>query len=277
MNLLLLTSVDVKNCTATITNSTQIQHLRQVLKVDVGDDIRVGVINGKMGSAKIASIQSECIELHQVSLTEPPPPKLALTLVLALPRPKVLRRLIMDLTAIGVKQIVLLNSYRTEKSYWQSPMLSRLDEFVQEGLQQAVDTVPPLISIKKRFKPFVEDELPVMLQNCTQPDCRLSTTISMQNVQAVVAHPYASSSWQQFLSSINAVDAKNLPNDFSKLPSILFIGAEGGWIDYEINLLIQQGCLPVSFGQRILRTEAAVNVCVGQWLFEVINPTAINP
>lgn len=279
MNLLLLTDFDVKNCTATITNSTQIQHLRQVLKVNEGDDIRVGVIHGNMGSAKVASIQGDCIKLHQLSLTEPPPPKLELTLVLALPRPKVLRRLIMDITAIGVKQIVLLNSYRTEKSYWQSPMLSRLDEFVQEGLQQALDTVPPAISLKKRFKPFVEDELPVMLQNGTH---EVSATINLQNVQAVVAHPYANTSWQEFLSSINMVASNNLSlnnpssnltadltSNCSKLPAMLFIGAEGGWIDYEINLLTQQGCLPVSFGQRILRTEAAVNMCVGQWLSNV--------
>ena len=51
-----------------------------------------------------------------------------------------------------------------------------------------------------------------------------------------------------------------------KLPSMVFIGAEGGWIDYEIDLLAEQGCTAVNIGPRILRTEAAVNVILGQWL-----------
>jgi RsmE family RNA methyltransferase len=54
----------------------------------------------------------------------------------------------------------------------------------------------------------------------------------------------------------------------SALPSMVFIGAEGGWIDYEIELLAEQGCTPVNIGPRILRTEAAVNVILGQWLLE---------
>ena len=49
---------------------------------------------------------------------------------------------------------------------------------------------------------------------------------------------------------------------------MVFIGAEGGWIDYEIDLLAEQGCTAVNIGARILRTEAAVNVILGQWLLE---------
>ena len=51
-----------------------------------------------------------------------------------------------------------------------------------------------------------------------------------------------------------------------ELPNIVCIGAEGGWIDYEIELLSAQGCTPVHIGSRILRTEAAVNAILGQWL-----------
>ena len=49
-------------------------------------------------------------------------------------------------------------------------------------------------------------------------------------------------------------------------PTNNFLGAEGGWIDYEIELLIMQGCQTVTIGSRILRTEAAVNAIIGQWL-----------
>ena len=43
-------------------------------------------------------------------------------------------------------------------------------------------------------------------------------------------------------------------------------GAEGGWIDYEVDLLCKHGCTAVSLGQRILRTETVVNVLLGHWL-----------
>ncbi len=162
-------------------------------------------------------------------------------MVLALPRPKVLRRLIMDMTALGVNDIILINSYRTQKSYWQSPMLARLDEFVLEGLQQGIDTIAPRISLQKRFKPFVEDELASLMTN-----------------RAIVAHPYSALSFAQY---VQQPLAKPKAAHESVLPSMVFIGAEGGWIDYEIELLAEQGCTPV-------RTEAAVNVILGQWLLE---------
>jgi len=155
----------------------------------------------------------------------------------------VLRRLIMDMTSLGINKLIIVNSYRTQKSYWQSPLLNRIDEFVFEGLQQAIDTVPPVIEFKKRFKPFVEDEFPALLGN------------------AVIAHPYASQSWKSYLDV-----AKCKTNNTDNMPKVLCIGAEGGWIDYEVDLLCQHGCKAVSLGQRILRTEAVVNVLLGHWL-----------
>lgn len=247
MNILLLPPKAIENNQAIITDIVQYQHVKQVLKSNVGDVVKVGQLGGTIGTASISQITDTNIVLNNVKLTQPPPSKLNLTVILALPRPKVLRRLIMDMTAMGVKHIILVNSYKTQKSYWQSPMLNRLDEFVLEGLQQGVDTIPPKIELKKRFKPFVEDELAGLMQ---QSD-------SSSDVAGVVAHPYAKNSWYDFFN-------KAIKQD-TGLPPVLWIGAEGGWIDYEVALLTQHGCLPVSLGQRILRTEAAVNNMVGFW------------
>ena len=164
-----------------------------------------------------------------------------------MPRPKVLRRLIMDMTSLGVNKLIIVNSYRSQKSYWQSPLLNRIDEFVFEGLQQAIDTVPPVIEFKKRFKPFVEDEFPALLQG-------------KEPARAVIAHPYASQSWRAYLDS----DHKE-----GGMPKVLCIGAEGGWIDYEVDLLCQHGCEAISLGERILRTETVANVLLGHWLDKV--------
>lgn len=243
MNCLLLPAANFSqhksNHKAQIIAPEQIAHVHDILNAQLGDRLKIGMLGGNLGSAVIDSIDGNNIQLREVNLTFTPPAKLNVTVVLALPRPKVLRRLIMDMTALGVRNIILINSYRTQKSYWQSPMLTRLDEFVLEGLQQGVDTIAPIITLQKRFKPFVEDQLAALITD-----------------RALVAHPYSELSLANYLQQ-QATDA---------LPSVVFIGSEGGWIDYELALLQAQGCQAVNLGARILRTEAAVNVILGQWL-----------
>lgn len=228
-----------KNATS-ISDKQQIKHIKEVLNSKVGDSLTIGEIGGNIGKATISQMNSNEILLKDITLDKKPPAKLDLTAILALPRPKVLRRLIMDMTSLGVNRLIIVNSYRTQKSYWQSPLLERIDEFILEGLQQAIDTVPLEVVLKKRFKPFVEDEFPALIGD------------------AIIAHPYASQSWQSYLD-----ETKRKSNT---MPKILRIGAEGGWIEYEVDLLCEHGCTAVSLGQRILRTETVVNVLLGQWL-----------
>ena len=184
MNCILLPATNFQhdNASAYINDLAQIAHVNKVLNAQVGDRLKIGQLGGKLGSAIIKTITSDSIQLSDIQLNNNPPAKLNLIVVLALPRPKVLRRLIMDMTALGVNDIILINSYRTQKSYWQSPMLARLDEFVLEGLQQGVDTIAPRISLQKRFKPFVEDELASLMTN-----------------RAIVAHPYSALSFAQYV------------------------------------------------------------------------------
>ena len=228
-----------KNATS-ITNKEQITHIKEVLKAKEGDSLTIGEIGGNIGKATIAKITNDKVLLADIELNKKPPTKLDLTIVLALPRPKVLRRLIMDMTSLGVNRLIIVNSYRSQKSYWQSPLLDRIDEFIFEGLQQAIDTIPLKVELKKRFKPFVEDEFPSLLK---------------KNDGAIIAHPYALQSWKTYLKE----------NSNTQMPKVLCIGAEGGWIDYEVELLCKYGCRAVSLGERILRTETVVSVLLGQW------------
>jgi len=229
----------------TINDPKQITHIKEVLKSKVGDSLTIAEMGGKIGKAKVAQINHDEVVLSDIVLGKQPPAKLDVTVILAMPRPKVLRRLVMDMTSLGINKLIIVNSYRTQKSYWQSPLLERLDEFVFEGLQQAVDTVPPVIELKKRFKPFVEDEFPSLLQD---------EDGAKEQADAIIAHPYATQTWMSYLD-----DAKGMPK-------VLCIGSEGGWIDYEVALLCKHGCKAVSLGERILRTESVANVLLGHWL-----------
>jgi 16S rRNA (uracil1498-N3)-methyltransferase len=169
-----------------------------------------------------------------VQLNQSAPPPLPLTLVLALPRPKVLRRVLRSVTALGVKRIVLLNCVRVEKSYWQSPVLSSglLQEQLILGLEQSKDTNLPEVLLRPLFKPFVEDELPGLIKG-TLP---------------LVAHPTASTP---------------CPRDIKKAAT-LAIGPEGGFVDYEMDKIIQCRFTPVHMGERILSVETAVPALIAR-------------
>jgi RsmE family RNA methyltransferase len=237
MNLLLLDQHDLVNTElAVIRDQRRCEHIQQIQKVQIGDQLKVGLINGMIGNAIIRQISSGSspeIQL-QYELTEPPPAALPLTLVMALPRPKMFRRVLQTLSSLGVKSVYFIHSYRVEKSYWQSPFLNESDVHHQLilGLEQSGDTALPRVHFKKRFKPFVEDELPNIIKNKT----------------ALVAHPYTTTP---------------CPVSFNQ-PLVLAIGPEGGFIPYEIDLFNQQGFSAVHLGERILRVETALPFLVGR-------------
>lgn len=215
-----------------IEDQRQIKHLNQHLQLRAGDTLKVGVRDGQRYLTEVQSITAQQIMLRPIQ-TESVPNKLPVHLILALPRPKVLRRIIMDAVTLGVERISLIHSYRVDKSYWQSPFLQQLDDYVTLGLEQAGDTIVPEIQLYKRFKPFVEDVLP--------------TLISEQR-PAYVAHPYAEQS---------------IPHAIAHGCNLI-VGPEGGFIPYEIELLKKNGCQAMSLGNRILRTETAVSNILGR-------------
>ena len=233
MNLLLLDDADFVAADRVLLRDRRLTHLHEVHRAESGDSLRVGRLGGLMGEGRLLSLSRDEAQL-QVSFTQAPPAKLPLTLLLALPRPKMLRRVLQTVAAMGVPRLVLLNSYRVEKSFWQTPFLS--PEAIREqlilGLEQARDTVLPEVSIEKRFKPFVEDRLPAIAADTL----------------GLVGHP------GEFPACPRAVEQ----------PATLAIGPEGGWIPYEVEKLREAGLQPVQLGERILRVETAVPVLLAR-------------
>jgi RsmE family RNA methyltransferase len=208
-------------------------HLNTVLKTKPGDSLTVGRLNGLVGRGRVLSQDSGQIELA-VELTDAPPEPLPLTLVMAMPRPKMFRRVLQTVASLGVKDVWLINAFKVEKSFWQTPWLSddHLRENLALGLEQARDTVMPRVHIRKLFKPFVEDELPALMQ--ARP--------------GLVAHP---GSLEPFPSNVGTA-------------TTLCVGPEGGFTDYEVEKLVVAGAGAVHLGRRILRVETAVPVLIGR-------------
>src|SRR5687767_6478487 len=123
MNLVLLHPEDFISRDVARLSGRRREHVLNVHRVAQGDVLRVGIAGGKIGSGEVISIAPEGIELR-VALMEDPPAPLPVTLILALPRPKVLNRVVASATSLGVKRLYLINAWRVEKSYWSSPRLS---------------------------------------------------------------------------------------------------------------------------------------------------------
>jgi RsmE family RNA methyltransferase len=226
MNLILLFEEDFLADGRVRLTGRRLQHVLQVHRAEVGQVLCVGLAGGMIGRGHVERLDREVLEMAVV-FERQPPPKLPVTLLLALPRPKVFTRVLLAATSMGVARIVLMNSYRVEKSFWKSPVLAKekLQEPLVLGLEQARDTILPEVLLRPRFKPFVEDELPAL---CTGTTC-------------LVAHPVAAP----------------CPCDLSG-PVTLAIGPEGGFIPYEVEKLAEYGFTPISLGERILRVETAV-------------------
>jgi RsmE family RNA methyltransferase len=228
MNLILFDREDLIEPNRLRLEDARLDHLREVIDADEGDSLRVGEINGKMGTATLVKIDSQGAEL-EFSLEQDPPPKLKLTLVLALPRPKMLRRILRSVAEFGAPTLHLINSYRVEKSYWQTPVLNpdTIRHYLIEGLEQARDTALPTVHCHQRFKPFVEDIFPSIAEGR----------------DAILAHP-----------------GEHPPmTPGAGHNTVLVIGPEGGFIPYEVEKLQAAGCRTVSLGPRILRVENAVS------------------
>ncbi|HKL83316.1 MAG TPA: RsmE family RNA methyltransferase, partial [Desulfobacter sp.] len=123
MNLILLDDRDFISPDRVRLQDDRCRHIFRVLRAKPGDTLVCGKKNAKMGTGLIVSIDRQSIEM-EVCLEHDPPAPLPVTLVLALPRPKMLKRILQSLASLGVKEIFLVNSRRVEKSFWGSGVLS---------------------------------------------------------------------------------------------------------------------------------------------------------
>lgn len=236
MNCIVLEAADVLAGGGVELRGRRARHILQVLRAKPGQLVRVGVLGDRLGQAVVASLSDDSVVLESITLDMEPPAALPVTLCVALPRPKSLRRVLHAATTLGVKRILLMESWRVDKSYWQSPLLApdAIRSVLILGVEQAVDTVLPAVEIKRRFRPFVEDEVPALVRNTT----------------ALVAHPGS---------------AESIPAQIAG-PLTLFVGPDRGFTSFEIDLLAAHGVSPRRLGSRVLRVDEAVPALLGRLL-----------
>lgn len=213
-------------------------HLRDVLRVAPGATVRAGVTGGPMGLAQVVSDDGTTIELALALDREPPPP-MPVELVLALPRPKVLSRALETAAAFGVRKVDVVNAWRVDKSYLDSPRLlpASIDEHLRLGAEQGVTTHLPAVVVHRRLMPFLDAFHPA---DGAPPATRLC------------AH------------ARGAVPIEAAWRASPRTPVVLAIGPEGGWIEREVETFAARGFAVVTLGEPVLRCEVALAAALGQ-------------
>ncbi len=174
MNLILIDESEVRGKKILLCDR-RAEHMVKVLRVVCGDEVKIGIINGLMGKGVVERIKKKYpfeVELT-VDFFQEPPERPFLDLILALPRPIMLKRILTQITALGVGTIHLVNANRVEKSFWEATVLQEkgYEAFLFQGLEQAVDTRVPEVIFHKKFKLFLEDYFPTIADGTTERIC----------------------------------------------------------------------------------------------------------
>ena len=235
MNLLLVEPEELLDDRLVLTGRRAV-HLLQVLRVEPGSVVRLGMVDGRKGRGEVLRLGGGEVSLR-VELDDQVAVPPQLELILALPRPIMLQRIFKQATVMGVRRFHLIRSQRVEKSFFASPVLfpEKTRALLLEGMEQAMDTWLPEVHIHRQFRPFVEDVLPQLPGH------------------GLIAHPHA-------IATLDAVFTPPAPES----PLLLAIGPEGGWNDYELSAFTSRGCAGFSMGKRIFHVDTAVVALMAQ-------------
>jgi 16S rRNA (uracil1498-N3)-methyltransferase len=240
LNLLLLEpdEIDRESGHATaVIGGRRARHVQQVLRARAGDRVRVGVVGGGIGEAVVGRSEEGRLELAIGALAAAEPAPLV-DLVLALPRPKAVGRVLQAAASLGVRRLDLVNAWRVDKTYFASHRLGpeALARELRLGCEQGAHTHVPALEVHPLLMPFVRESLAP----------RAATR------RLLIFDPRARASLEEVVRAGAAA------------PVVALIGPEGGWIDRELEALERIGGVAVSLSRRVLRTEVAVTSALAQ-------------
>ena len=240
MNLILIGEDDLRDDGRIALGGRRARHIREVLRASPGDELRIGMCRGRLGQGRVVTIDESDPVILEPRWTCEAAIRPTIDLIIAMPRPKVLARVLQTCACMGVGRIDIVNAWRVDKSYLASPQLS--DSSIRTnlllGCEQGATTWVPDVAIHRLLMPFMRGPLAERLAS-SQPT-------------AIIAHPRA----KRPVESVLKPDGLNVV--------VAAIGPERGWIDRELTSFRELGFSNVHLGERTLRCEIAVAVLLAQ-------------
>ena len=212
-------------------------HLTKVLRKKTGDTFEAGLLDSGRGIGTIEKISIDGSLAFSLAVQSPPTPRLPVRLAVGFPRPIQVRRLLRDLSSLGVGDIDLFGTDLGEKSYRDTKLLNDggARAALIEGAAQSRDTTLPALNVFDSLENWLQQRL------WEAGDRGGASRSSSLLIAADNVRPEGAIS--------------RLPS--TRRPMVLAIGSERGWSDRERDLLESAGFLRLSLGSRALRTETA--------------------
>lgn len=247
MNLLLVEESEIHRGRVRLADR-RAEHLSRVLKVAAGHTVRVGRIGGGIGVGRVVEVSDGAVVLD-LELAGSPALRPRVDLIVALPRPQALKRILEYAAAMHVGRIDLVNAWRVEKSFFQTPLLApeALRRHLMLGAEQGMTTWLPEVTVERRLVSYLE-----RVAAAPDPPLRL------------LAHPSAPEAIESAAAALGGVSGR----------VELALGPEGGWIDREVETFGEAGFRPVNLGPWILRVETALAAALAQ--LEMLRRTEAN-
>ena len=219
------------------------EHVMNVLHGEVGQILKTGEIGGFIGTGVITGITRPPSSVSSPEITvacshDKRSLRPWVDLILAPPRPRVMKRLLPQLATMGVGRIFLVGAKKVEKDFWGATLLKpeNYRPLLVDGLMQAGTSILPTLETRRNFRKFVKEELDTL----------------WPEAKRIVAHPYDGN---------RTIEQPERSNNRAIL---LAVGPEGGWTDEEVTLLEEHGFARYSLGSRILRTDTATIALLAQ-------------
>ena len=248
MNRILFEKSEITDGVATF-GGERAEHVMNVLHGEVGQILKTGEIDGPIGTSVITAISRPPSSVLSPEITvscSHAEKSLSpwVDLILAPPRPRVMKRLLPQLATLGVGRIFLVGAKKVEKDFWGATLL-KIENYrplLIDGLMQAGTSILPTLETRRNFRKFVKEELDALFPSHTR----------------IVAHPYGA----------EKDPVSSLSSNVLRPRLLLAIGPEGGWTDEEVALLEEHGFARYSLGARILRTDTATVALLAQLMKE---------
>ncbi|OQX28734.1 MAG: hypothetical protein B0D92_07405 [Spirochaeta sp. LUC14_002_19_P3] len=212
----------------------RIKHITGILGLSEGGCFLAGIVGGAKGEAVLHRESSRGWRI-QFTPKEPSPPLLPVTIIIGAPRPPVAKRLLRDLTAMGVREMRFCAAELSEKSYL-SAKLWREGQWLialKNGAMQGGSTFLPRV----RTMNSLREALSGLPENAARIGFDMTGEKSSRGEK-----------------------------DWAEMG--LALGPERGWTDSERRVLRENGFTIRSLGERILRTETACAAALGLLLGE---------
>ena len=245
MNSLLLYPDEITNEGLVILTGERARHAREDFHdVVAGVSVPAAIWRGNRGRATYRSVANERVELNFES-TAPPLERTPATLIVAISRPQTVKKVIQAGVFLGVRELFLVRTDRTEKSYLSSRELrsERIAGEVERALEQACDSISPRIEVGGALNELLR----------SRRGCR----------RGFFAH--TGGGFDEGMSQFPATqlcddEEKNNRTLEPSNDTIIAIGPERGWSEREVRLFQECHFQPISLGERVLRVDAAVYV-----------------